>query len=96
MRPGDRVFIYHTGGQSAIVGLAEVVSDPRPDPSDEKSAVVDMKYISHLNPPTTLAAIKADSRFAGWSLVKQGRLSTMEAPAEFVTWIRKQYQDSDI
>ena len=24
MRPGDRVFIYHSGGVSAIVGLATV------------------------------------------------------------------------
>ncbi|HEX6895928.1 MAG TPA: EVE domain-containing protein, partial [Bryobacteraceae bacterium] len=22
MRPGDKVFIYHSGGQSAVVGLA--------------------------------------------------------------------------
>src|ERR1022692_93991 len=30
MRPGDKVFIYHSGGQAAIVGLAKAISEPRP------------------------------------------------------------------
>src|SRR5271155_2992757 len=42
MRPGDRVFIYHSGGVSAIVGLATVRSEPRDDPKNPKSAVVDL------------------------------------------------------
>src|SRR5271157_3542906 len=33
MRPGDCVFIYHSGGVSGIVGLATVRSDPRADPN---------------------------------------------------------------
>ncbi len=28
MRPGDRVFIYHSVAQPAVVGLAEVISEP--------------------------------------------------------------------
>ena len=28
MRPGDRVFIYHSGGESAVVGLAKVLRAP--------------------------------------------------------------------
>ena len=28
MRPGDRVFIYHSGGVSSIVGMAAVKSQP--------------------------------------------------------------------
>ena len=31
MRPGDRVFIYHSGGVSSIVGMATVRSEPRDD-----------------------------------------------------------------
>ena len=30
MQPGDIVLIYHSGGESAIVGTAEVISEPRP------------------------------------------------------------------
>lgn len=91
MKPKDRVFIYHSTGQSAIVGLAEVTSEPRPDPKDDKSAVVDLKYVAHLNPPTSLAEIKASELFTDWSLVRQSRLSSMEAPEPFVTWMRARY-----
>src|ERR1022692_3714774 len=34
MRPGDCVFVYHSGGVSGIVGLASVESEPRPDPKN--------------------------------------------------------------
>ena len=29
MKPGDKVFIYHSGGNSAILGLAKVVREAR-------------------------------------------------------------------
>jgi hypothetical protein len=45
----------------------------------------------HLEPPTPLADIKASGRFDDWALVRQGRLSTMTAPREFVEWLRKRY-----
>lgn len=96
MQPGDRVFIYHTGGQSAVVGLGEVLSESRPDPNNDKSAVVDVSYLMHLEPPTTLAEIKDSHLFDDWSLVRQGRLSTMEAPVEFVEWMRKRYPGARI
>jgi len=37
----------------------------------------------------TLAEIKQSKLFDDWALVRQGRLSTMLAPAEFVEWMRK-------
>jgi predicted RNA-binding protein with PUA-like domain len=91
MRSGDRVFIYHSGKAPAVAGLAEVASDPRPDPRDAKSFVVELRYLSHLTPPTTLAELKSAGRFDGWALIRQPRLSTMEAPAEFVEWMRDRY-----
>lgn len=91
MRPGDRVFLYHSGGESAVVGLAEVVGEPRPDPRDAKSWVVDLRFLARLEPPTPLAEIKASGRFAGWELVRQPRLSTMSAPEPFVAWMRRRY-----
>ena len=45
MRAGDRVFIYHSGGESAIVGIAEVVSDGRLDPRNPKLAVADFQAL---------------------------------------------------
>ena len=96
MRPGDRVFIYHSGGVSGIVGLASVESEPRPDPKNAKSAVVDLAFRGRLAPPTTLAEIKQSGKFADWALVRQGRLSTMPAPDKFVTWIRNRYPQAKI
>jgi predicted RNA-binding protein with PUA-like domain len=96
MRPGDRVFIYHSGGVSAIVGLATVRSEPRDDAKNPKSAVVELEYAGRLDPPTTLAEIKQSGKFNDWALVRQGRLSTMPAPENFVEWLRKRHPDARI
>ena len=87
MRPGDRVFIYHSGGVSGVVGLAVVRSEPRPDPKNPKSAVVDLEYSGRVEPTVTLKEIKESKKFDDWALVRQGRLSTMAAPEKFVTWM---------
>jgi len=91
MQPGDRVFIYHSGGISAVVGLAEVVAGPRDDPKNPKSAVADFAFHARLEPPTPLSEIKKSALFDDWALVRQGRLSTMEAPERFVQWMRARY-----
>ncbi|HEU0139576.1 MAG TPA: EVE domain-containing protein [Bryobacteraceae bacterium] len=91
MKPGDRVFIYHSGGKAAVVGLAEVVSKPREDPRNPKLSVVDLRFVTSLDPPTTLVEIKESGLFSDWALVRQGRLSTMSAPARFVDWMRERY-----
>ena len=89
MGPGDKVFIYHSGGLSAVVGLARVVSESRPDPKNPKSAVADFEFLGRIEPPVTLAEIKQSKLFDDWALVRQGRLSTMQAPEKFVEWMRK-------
>ena len=96
MRSGDKVFIYHSGGQSAIVGLAKVVSEGRPDPKNPKSAVADFEFVQRIEPPVTLAEIKQSKKFDDWALVRQGRLSTMSTPESFVEWIKKKYPKAKI
>src|SRR5689334_19519759 len=91
MRSGDRIFIYHSGGVSGVVGLAVVRSEPRDDPKNPKSAVVDLEYSGRIDPPATLKEIKDSKQFEDWALVRQGRLSTMAAPENFVAWMRKRY-----
>ena len=88
MRPGDKVFIYHSGGVSGVVGLAAVRSEPRADPKNSKSAVVDLEFLERIDPPVTLKEIKESKKFEDWALVRQGRLSTMRAPEKFVEWMR--------
>jgi len=96
MRPGDRVFIYHSGGVSAVVGLAAGKSAGRPDPKNPKSAVVDLAFLSRLEPPTSLAEVKQSGQFEDWALVRQGRLSTMAVPEKFVEWLRARYPKQKI
>ena len=91
MRPGDKVFVYHSMGQSAVVGLAKVTSEPRPDRANQKSWVVDLAFLKLLDPPVTLADVKSSGLFNDWALVRQSRLSTMAAPDSFVEWMRARY-----
>jgi predicted RNA-binding protein with PUA-like domain len=90
MRPGDRVLIYHSGGQAAILGLAKVTGEPRPDPKNAKSNVVELEFLRRIDTPVTLAQIKESHLFDDWALVRQGRLSTMAVPDKFIEWLRKQ------
>jgi len=96
MRAGDRVFIYHSMGNAAVVGLAKVVSEPRPDPRDPKLTVVDLEFLGRLDPPTTLREIKDSGLFADWALVRQSRLSTMSAPDAFAEWLRARHPKAKI
>jgi predicted RNA-binding protein with PUA-like domain len=96
MKAGDLVFIYHSMGAAAVVGMAEVAKDGRPDPSDAKLAVADFRFRCRIEPPVTLREIKESGLFADWALVKQSRLSTMKAPDKFVKWMKEQRPDLDI
>lgn len=85
IKKGDKLFIYHTGDEKQIVGIGEAVSDPYPDPKDASGRlyVFDLKAVKKLKNPVTLAAIKADSKYAGYALVREPRLSVMEVPDEY-------------
>lgn len=90
MRPDDQVFIYHSMGEAAIVGLARVISEPRPDPNEAKSWVVDLAFVRRLARPVTLREIKTSHLFDDWLLIRQSRLSTMSVPDTFVAWLKEQ------
>jgi predicted RNA-binding protein with PUA-like domain len=79
MKRGDLAFIYHTGDEKQIVGIAEVTSDPYTDPKekDARLVVVDLKPRERLTRPVTLSEVKADAEFRDFELVRMGRLSVM-------------------
>ncbi len=79
MKAGDLAFLYHTGKERALVGIAEVISDPYPDPSrnDTRLVVVDVKAEEELPQRVSLAEVKADSEFSDFLLVRLPRLSVM-------------------
>lgn len=83
MRPGDLSFIYHTGKEKSVIGIAEVVSDPYPDPQQTNMTNIRIAPKYRLNHPVSLAAIKKDNGFASWELVRLPRLSVMPVPPEF-------------
>jgi predicted RNA-binding protein with PUA-like domain len=82
VRKGDEILIYHTGDVRAVVGIASAVGDAYPDPAhdDPKLAVVEIAPVRALPRPVTLAEIKGDAKFAGFELVRIGRLSVMPVP----------------
>ena len=80
MERGDRAFVYHTGNQRRIVGIADVTSDAYPDPNagDERMMVVDLAAVEPLEQPVALADLRDEEAFADHPLLTQGRLSVME------------------
>lgn len=89
MELGDLVFIYHTGKEKAIIGVAEVISTFYPDPNetDERFIVVDVKPRYPLDRPVTLKEIKSHALFQEWELVRQSRLSVMPVSEEHWKYI---------
>jgi len=89
MAKGDLAFIYHSGDEKSIVGIAEVASEPYPDPKagDPKIVVVDLKAKDALARPVSLADIKAKKEFADFSLVRISRLSVMPVTAAQWKWL---------
>ena len=79
IRTGDLAFYYHTGDEKAVVGIVKATGDAYPDPADKtgKAHVVDLVPVKKLRNPVTLAAIKADKRFADFLLTYMPRLSVM-------------------
>jgi len=79
VKAGDLALVYHTGDERQAVGLAEITSNPYPDPrqNDPKLIVFDLRPLRRLPRPVALAQVKADARFANFELVRQARLSVM-------------------
>ena len=96
MKPKDKVFIYHSGGVSGVVGLAVVRAEGRADPKNPKSAVADLEFLGRIDPPVTLKEIKESKQFDDWALVRQSRLSTMAVPEKFVTYMRGKFPKAGI
>ncbi|MDX1803278.1 MAG: EVE domain-containing protein [Alcanivorax sp.] len=103
---GDRVLIYHSScAQPAIVGEAEVVSAPYPDPSQFEPGLdgydprstrdtprwyqVDLRYRETFAEPLTLAQIKQHPEFADMELTVRPRLSIQKVSPCQYQQIRK-------
>jgi len=83
MKAGDEVIIYHTGGERAAVGRAEVTRAAYADPgkNDPRLVVVDLVPRGRFKRPVTLDEIKSLALFKDSPLVRQGRLSVVPLSA---------------
>lgn len=82
VKKGDTAFIYHTGDEKQVVGIAEITSEAYPDPKldTDRIVVFDLKAKKKLKNPVTLVQIKADKRFKDSRLVNDPRLSVQPMP----------------
>lgn len=89
MRKGDKVFFYHSNcAEPGIVGVAEVVTEAYPDPTqfDPKSnyfdpgssrdnprwMLVEVKFVKKLKRTISLKELQADPALAEMPLVRKG------------------------
>jgi predicted RNA-binding protein with PUA-like domain len=84
MKKADKAFFYHSNEGKEIVGIAEVVREAYPDPTDKtgKFVCVDIKSEKPLPKPVSIAAIKAEKKLADMALVKYSRLSVQPVTVE--------------
>ena len=82
VRGGDKILFYHSGDEKQIVGIMRADSDPYPDPKEilARRVVLEVVPEKRLPVPVTLKAIKQDSSFSNWELVRISRLSVMPTP----------------
>ncbi|MBV7314316.1 EVE domain-containing protein [Shewanella sp. NIFS-20-20] len=97
---GDGILFYHSScKQPGIVGLAEVASDPYPDPSqfdrqspyyDAKSSheqpkwlMVDIKFVERWHHTLSLSTLKTLPQVADLALLKSPRLSIQPVSAHY-------------
>lgn len=83
MKKGEQAFYYHSNEGKEIVGIAEIIREAYPDPSDAsgKFVCVDLKAVKPLKTPVSLAAIKTEPQLAEMALLKQSRLSVQPVTA---------------
>jgi predicted RNA-binding protein with PUA-like domain len=77
MRKGDQAFYYHSQQGLAVVGIAEVVGEAVPDPSDPSGRFVGVEFapVAPLPRAVTLAEMKAAPSLAQMAMLRLFRLS---------------------
>lgn len=89
MAVGDEALFYHSNTEKAAVGIMAVTRAWRPDGDDGKWASVAVKPVRPLAHPVTLAAIKAEPKFAELMMLKQSRLSVSKVePGEWALLLK--------
>jgi predicted RNA-binding protein with PUA-like domain len=77
MKKGDEVLFYHSGGESAVVGIAKVTREAFQDPTTEEKAwvAVELAPVKVFRNPVPLDLIKKTGELKDMVLLKISRLS---------------------
>lgn len=86
MKRGDRLAIYHSVTDKAVVGLARVISVNANDP---KNPVVRIAPIRRLKTPKALAAMRSAGEFEGSPMFRRFRLSVIPLTEEQYAWLAR-------
>ena len=80
---GDTIFVYHTGDEKQVVGLAVADSDPFPDPKlqDPRRVVVRIRAGKPFPFAVPLSTFRSDPILAATDLVRLPRLSVIPMTA---------------
>ena len=82
MAAGDEALFYHSMSDKAVVGVMRIARAAKPDPKAPEWVTVRVEPVRALDRPVTLAAIKAEPKFAKMELIRQSRLSVAPVRAE--------------
>ncbi len=84
MKVGDKLFVYHSQNDKAIMGIAEVIRESFPDPTTDEPSwlAVEVIPLKKLVRPVTLTQLKEHSEFSSFPLIRQSRLSVMPVEKE--------------
>ena len=91
MRVGDQTLFYHSQVGLAVVGIAEIVREAFPDPTDAagRFVAVELAPVRALDHPVPLARMRAEPALAGMAMFRQFRLSvTPITPEEWAVILR--------
>jgi predicted RNA-binding protein with PUA-like domain len=75
MKKGDLVFFYHSNEGLCIIGIAKVIKEAYPDPTDKAWVAVDIAPFETVKKPVTLTQMKAEKKLSDMALIRIGRLS---------------------
>ncbi len=82
MKKGDLVFVYHSGEEKSIVGIAEINREFFPDPKDKDWVAVEIASKKRLKNAVTLSTIKSRKDLSTMYLVRAARLSVQAVTKE--------------
>ncbi len=91
MRLGDQTLYYHSQVGLAVVGIAEVVREAFPDPTDAagRFVAVELAPVRALKHPVALSRMRAEPALSGMAMFRQFRLSvTPITPEEWAVIVK--------